>query len=145
MSALRLVVDTNVLISAALSPRGAPSQLVQQILAEHRLVFSEATFAELETRIWKPKFDRYISLEARKSLLKDFNAAAVWTAISPSLAATGYSRDPQDDMFVHAALASAAYSITTGDQDLLVLAPALETSHHLRVDTVAQTLLKLLN
>lgn len=26
-------------------------------------MFSDPTFAELETRIWKPKFDLYISLD----------------------------------------------------------------------------------
>ena len=51
----RVVVDTNVLLSAALSPRGAPAELVDKLLAEGRLVFSRVTFAELESRIWKPK------------------------------------------------------------------------------------------
>jgi uncharacterized protein len=140
MSALRLVIDTNVLISAALSPRGAPSQLVQRVLAEHTMVLSQATFAELQTRLWKPKFDRYISLEARKALLRDFSAAAVWTSIAPALAANCYSRDPQDDMFIHTALANGAHCLATGDQDLLVLAQSLQTSHTISICTVAQAL-----
>jgi uncharacterized protein len=141
MSTLSLVIDTNVLISAALSPRGAPSQLVQAVLAEHCIVFSQATFAELETRLWKPKFDRYISLEARKALLRDFSAAAVWATIPPRLAAATFSRDPQDDMFIHTALAAKASCLVSGDQDLLILADALQASHNLQICTVAQAIM----
>jgi uncharacterized protein len=140
MSALRLVIDTNVLISAALSPRGAPAQLVQAVLAEHCMVFSQATFAELETRLWKPKFDRYVSLEARKALLRDFSAAAVWANIPQGLAVTTFSRDPQDDMFIHTALAANADCLVSGDQDLLILADALQASHQMRIYTVTQAL-----
>lgn len=32
-------------------------------MAQGLAVFSDTTFAELETRIWKPKFDLYISLD----------------------------------------------------------------------------------
>lgn len=39
-------------------------------------VFSAATFAELEARLWKPKFDRYLSMEIRRAILHDVNAAA---------------------------------------------------------------------
>ena len=62
----RVVIDTNVWLSAALSPAGAPSQVVRRVLAHGVPVFSDATFAELKTRIWKPKFDRYLSMEARQ-------------------------------------------------------------------------------
>ncbi len=65
MTSLKLVIDTNILISAALSSQGAPAKLVQLVLAQHRLVFFQATFDELRTRIYRPKFDRYISLEDR--------------------------------------------------------------------------------
>ncbi len=35
---------------------GTVAELVDWLLAEKRLVFSQTTFAELESRIWKPKF-----------------------------------------------------------------------------------------
>ena len=61
--AKRVVVDTNVWLSAALSPTGAPSQVLRGVLAHGVPVFSDATFAELEARIWKPKFD-LLAIEA---------------------------------------------------------------------------------
>ena len=130
---MRIVIDTNVLISAALSPDGAPAQLLQQVLTEHLLVFSSATFAEFESRLGRPRFDRYINLDERKALLHDLSASAMWVAIAPELAATRYSRDAADDMFVHAALAAGASLLITGDQDLLLLAKHLNDSYQLTV------------
>ncbi len=114
-----VVLDTNVWLSAALSPSGTPAQVVRAVLLRGLAVFSEATFAELETRIWKPKFDRYISLEARKAILRDARAAALWVEIPPELAVQRWSRDTDDDVFIRAALAAQAPWLVTGDDDLL--------------------------
>lgn len=130
---MRIVIDTNVLISAALSPDGAPAQLLQQVLKDHLLVFSSATFAEFESRLRKPKFDRYINLDERKAVFHDLSASALWVAIEPELAANVYSRDADDDMFIHAALAADANLLVTGDQDLLVLAKSLSETYQLSV------------
>ena len=119
----RVVVDTNVLLSAALSPNGVPSELVDWILCEGALVFSEESFAELETRLWKPKFDRYLSIERRKQLLHDFNASAIWTTIPAALNAQYFSRDKTDDVFIRTAMAAEATRLISGDEDLLVLHP----------------------
>ncbi len=117
---LKLVIDTNIFISAALSSKGAPAQLVQEILAHHRLVFSQSTFDELRTRLFRPKFDRYISLELRKSLLHDLNASAVWVDIGESAI---YCRDRDDDKFIETALKAQAHYLVSGDNDLLEAAP----------------------
>lgn len=119
----RVVVDTNVLLSAALSPKGAPAQLVDRLLIQAQIVFSEQTFAELKTRLWKPKFDRYITMECRQSLLHDFNAIAHWVNVRERIATVAYSRDPTDDAFIYAALAADARRLVTGDDDLLSLDP----------------------
>lgn len=120
---LRVVVDTKVWISAALSKTGAPAQLVRYVLAHGIPVFTRRTFDELQSRLWKPKFDRYLSMELRKNLLHDASAAAFWADVPPTVRAQTYSRDPDDDAFVHAALAAEAPWLVTGDQDLLSLPP----------------------
>ena len=79
------------------------------------------TFAEFESRIWKPKFDRYLSLETRKSLLRDFSASAIWVDIPSTLAQCTYSRDASDDVFVHTCIAGEVQRLISGDGDLLVL------------------------
>lgn len=121
----RVVIDTNVWISAALSKAGAPAQVVRRVLSNGIAVFSAATFAELEARLWKPKFDRYLSLESRRAILHDANAAAHWVNISESIAAQRYCRDADDDKFIHTALAANAPWLVTGDQDLLVIPAGL--------------------
>ncbi|MBC5766951.1 putative toxin-antitoxin system toxin component, PIN family [Ramlibacter albus] len=120
---LAVVVDTNVWISAALSRDGAPALVVRRVLSHGVPVFSERTFHELESRLWKPKFDRYLTMELRKSLLHDLNAAALWVDVPEAIAAVAHSRDADDDHFVHAALAAGAPWLVTGDQDLLALKP----------------------
>ena len=116
MTSLKLVIDTNILISAALSSQGASARLVRCALAQHRLVFSQSTFDELRTRIYRPKFDRYISLESRERLLHDFNACAHWVDIGePAL----YCRDGDDDKFIETALVAQAPYLISGDNDLL--------------------------
>ena len=122
---LRVVVDTNVWISAALTREGAPAQLARRVLAECAPAFSEATFVELETRLWRPKFDRYLGMELRQRILHDLTAAAFWTAIPAELAAQQWCRDPDDDHFIRAALAARAPLLVSGDTDLLDV-PAID-------------------
>ena len=124
----RVVVDTNVILSAALSPRGAPAELVDILLAEGRLVFSQTTFAELESRIWKPKFDRYLPIERRKHILQELNASAMWVDVPSTIFEQFYSRDAKDDAFVHVAIAAGVTRLISGDDDLLCLHP-LGTLH----------------
>jgi uncharacterized protein len=133
----RVVLDTNIWLSAAISKSGAPAQVVRKVLQNGVPVFSKATFAELEARIWKPKFDRYLSMETRRAILHDANAVAHWVDIPAELAAQTYSRDLDDDKFIHTALAASAAWLVTGDQDLLVV----ETSLPVRILTAGEALL----
>lgn len=121
----RVVIDTNVWISAVLVPTGVPAQLVAHVLAHGVPVVTKHTVTELRSRLWKPKFDRYISLEQRQALLHDLEACAFWAEVPPSIRQQTFSQDPNDDPFVHAALASQAQWLVTGDDDLLVLANTL--------------------
>ncbi|MDD5297317.1 MAG: putative toxin-antitoxin system toxin component, PIN family [Rhodocyclaceae bacterium] len=113
----RVVVDTNVWISAALSTEGAPARLVLRVLKHGLPVFSPATFSELETRLWKPKFDRYLSMEQRQRLLHDLNGAAHW--VSLPMESPSWSRDADDEKFIQTALSASAPWLVTGDRDLL--------------------------
>jgi putative PIN family toxin of toxin-antitoxin system len=124
----RVVVDTNVILSAALVPHGVPAQLLDHLLQVGRLVFTGATFAELEVRIWLPKFDRYLPIERRRGLLHDASASALWVDVPDGLASRRHSRDAKDDMFIHAALASSSTRLVSGDADLLCLHP-IESLH----------------
>ena len=117
----RVVVDTNVLISAALRPRGAPRAVVEAIRsAGGSLLFSDETIDELRTRIQRPKFDRYVSREDRAVYVAQLEAVAEWVSIS---GAKMGCRDPEDDKLLETASMGSAACIVTGDQDLLAMSP----------------------
>ncbi len=116
----RVVIDTNVWISAVLSSKGATASVVLRAIKGTSHVFTRQTFSELESRIWKPKFDRYVSIETRQLFLHDVGSSANWVEIPVQLQSETYSRDIDDDKFVHAAIASKSLCIT-GDDDLLIL------------------------
>ena len=123
-----IVVDTNVWISGVLSRSGIPAQLLRQVVRQGHPVFSPATFAELEQRLWLPKFDRYVSMEDRRRLLKEIDTVATWIDIPPQMAEQTFCRDANDDKFIQAALVAGASRLVTGDNDLLCLHP-LDTLH----------------
>jgi len=123
--ALSVVVDTNGWISGALMRAGVPAALIRQTALRARPVVTVDTFNELSERLWRPKFDRYISIEQRKRLLGDLNAIAHWVEVQPETAARTFCRDASDNKFIHAATAADAAWPITGDQDLLVLAEPL--------------------
>jgi putative PIN family toxin of toxin-antitoxin system len=133
---LRVVIDTNVWISGLLTKAGHPAQLVRKVVREGIPVLSAETFAELKDRLWRPKFDRYVTLELRKALLSDIESIALWIDVPPQIAEKQFCRDSTDDKFIHAALAAEAPWLVTGNEDLLVLSESV-LSIGLRIITPA--------
>lgn len=121
----RVVIDANVWISAALTRSGAPAQLMRRVIGQAQPVLTPDTFEELKQRLWLPKFDRYVTMEARKQILHDIDAVAFWVDVSQAVAQQTFCCDADDDKFIHAALAVGAGWLITGDQDLLVLSEIL--------------------
>ena len=120
---LWVVIDTNVWISGLLSRNGPPALLTRKVVQDGQAVFTAQTFAELKDRLWRPKFDRYVTFEQRKKLLSDIESSALWVEVPTAIASTTYSRDLADDKFIHAALTAQATWLVTGDDDLLCLHP----------------------
>ena len=136
---LGVVIDTNVWISGILTKTGAPAQLTRQMVRHGQPIFTLDTFEELKQRLWRPKFDRYVTMESRKQLLRDIDAVAFWVEVSHEIAGKVFCRDADDDKFIHAALAADAQWLVTGDQDLLVLSESLQ-SLGVRIVSPADTL-----
>lgn len=123
-----VVIDTNVWISGVLTKVGSPALLTRHAIGFGQPVFTLDTFAELKQRLWLPKFDRYVSIENRRRLLHEINTAALWVDVSPQIASQTFCRDADDDKMIHAALASNADWLVTGDRDLLILSESLSAS-----------------
>ncbi|MCY3760990.1 MAG: putative toxin-antitoxin system toxin component, PIN family [Gemmatimonadetes bacterium] len=121
MKADRVVLDTNVLISAALNPDGSPRAVVDAIRAVNGVfLFSEETFDELKTRIDSSKFDNFISREDRSVFLAQLDPVSEWVSI---VGAKLGCRDPDDDKLLETALMGEAECVVTGDQDLRAMSP----------------------
>ena len=120
MSAERIVLDTNVLISAALIASSKPFAVLRRVLDTGFLVFSNETFEEITTRLMRPKFDRYVTAATRQVFLADLAAVAEWTAITGTV---HVCHDPDDDKILETALTGRADCLVTGDADLLKLHP----------------------
>ena len=72
---VKCVVDTNVLISAALT-KGAPFRIVEHLIKNNALIFSKETISELSSRIIQPKFDKYVSAEDREAYVNNLILSA---------------------------------------------------------------------
>lgn len=117
MKADRVVVDTNVLISAALRPDSRPRAVIDTVSATNGvLIFSEESFHELQSRLLRPKFDPYVGRQDRMVYLAQVGA------VSERVSITGAKlgcRDPEDDKMLETALMGDADCLVTGDHDLL--------------------------
>jgi uncharacterized protein len=116
----RLVIDTNVLVSAAILAPSMPRQAVDRAIDHGILLFSKFTMDELNQVLFRPKFDRYLSREARVIFLAQLESVA---EMVPSIRIVRECRDPKDDKFLEVALNGRADAIITGDADLLGMHP----------------------
>lgn len=116
----RCVVDTNVLISAVLTRDGKPNQAVRETLLHGVLLATVDTLRELETRLERTKFERYLTHADREAYLALIQGAAHLVEITELVEA---SRDPDDDKFLALAVSGNADVIISGDKDLKVLHP----------------------
>lgn len=121
MTVDRVVIDTNVLISAALTQTGPPRGVVDLVRADDGvLLFSVETFAELRHRILGPKFDRYVGRGSRAAFVALLAAVAEWVPIAGAKLGC---RDATDDKILETALMGRADHLVTGDGDLLAMSP----------------------
>jgi uncharacterized protein len=119
---VRALLDANVLISAAIRPRGTPGLIISALIDREafELVLSPSILREVEAAMKLPKIRKY---------LRDANEAVLWLADLAALAdlasdtgrAKGVCRDPDDDAVLSAAVEGRAQTIVTGDDDLLAL------------------------
>jgi len=113
----RVVVDTNVLVSALIS-NGKSRKLVLKLLEEHTVVLSSQMLAELADVISRDKFsatssqvDRFISILVKKA-----------TIVSARSIPKVILEDPDDDVVLATALCGKAAYIVSGDKHLLKIA-----------------------
>ncbi len=119
-SGVRVVVDTNVLISRLLAPDSTPARAVSHAVRHGQLLASDATLDELAAVIGRPKFDRYLTLKERQQFIRLLGRIVDMPAITHRFSDC---KDPKDNKFLDLAVSGSASVIITGDRDLLNLHP----------------------
>jgi len=117
---LRLVFDTNIIISAMLFEGSKPSIAFAIGINQGVLLFSSSTLSELEEVLRRNKFDQYLSHGERKQFLTSFILHATPVETDETITEC---RDPKDNKFLELAVCGKADCIITGDADLLILNP----------------------
>ncbi len=120
MSETRTVIDTGVAVSAVLLPRSAPRQAFDAAAARGKLLVSEATVAELDEVLRRPKFNRYVPEEKRLEFLAALVQMAELVEVKEVITAC---RDAKDNKFLELSVSGRASHIVNGDSDLLALHP----------------------
>ena len=114
-------MDTNVLVSALLFPRGAVSWLRDAWRTGAILpLIGRDTASELVRVLCYPKFR--LAAEEREELLADYLPCCESVDVGEP-PPVPECRDPRDRIFLELALAGHADALVTGDEDLLALAP----------------------
>jgi uncharacterized protein len=116
----RIVLDCNVFVSALLSPRGSPAQILNQWADEDfDLVVSPLLLAELREVLSRPKFHALIDSTHVDALLTGLIEDAVMVGDPPLR--PGLTPDPGDDYLVALAREADAQCIVSGDVHLTQL------------------------
>lgn len=120
MNEARFVIDTNVVVSAILSPRSIPRQAFDLAFKQGVVLASDSTLGELDSVLRRPKFERYLSESDRLRFLSKFIRDIVVVEVTQIIIDC---RDPKDNKFLELAVSGDATAIISGDADLLVLHP----------------------
>ena len=120
MNKLQFVIDTNVLVSSILIKKSSSDFVLKKARSLGILLFSEATFQELQTTLSRSKFDRYVSLQVRSEFIFRLRLESELVEIVERV---DLCRDEKDNKFLEVAINGKADYLITGDNDLLVLRP----------------------
>ncbi len=140
MTPPRAVADTNVLVAAAISPRGVCGRLVDTAIdGRWQPVISPQLVAELEAVLARDKFRRWLRMEEAHRFVVDVQAISDQVS-GPPASPTRVTADPKDEFLVALARAANVVALVSGDPhltDLVNPQPPVMTPaaflNHLRV------------
>lgn len=142
---VRVMLDTNLIISAALTAESPPDKLFQLWLEDaFDLLISKEQLEEIKTASKKDKLTSYSLFSSRiVEFIQNLEFAVELVKPIPEDNLPTHSRDLKDDFILAASLGGNADYLVTGDEDLLVL-NANPGLGKLKIVTVKQFLSKVI-
>jgi uncharacterized protein len=114
---MRVVLDTNVILSAILFG-GKPRQIIEAALAGTiRIYASEPIISELKSVLGRPKFG--LDPQMIESIVVEFSSLVEW--VQPRTHVDVVKEDPSDNRVLDCALEAEAEYVISGDDHLLQL------------------------
>lgn len=117
---MRVVFDTNILVSALLFETSVPAQAFFAALSTGDVLLSETLVNEINEVLQRKKLKKYISNEQREEFLI---ALVQSSKLVDVIEMIDVCRDPKDNHVLELAVSGGAQVIVTGDSDLLILNP----------------------
>lgn len=118
--ARRIVLDTGVLVSAAIRPQSIPALALEKALLQFEVCVSADTLQELDSVLQRSKFDRYLPAAQRKAFIAGFRGHVVLFEVTQVVTDCP---DPKDNMFLALADTALAELIISSDPHLTSMHP----------------------
>ena len=120
---IRVVLDTNVIVSGILNDSGSPGRVLQAALegSQLLLITSAAILREVAAVLQRPQIARRHGWNSRETTLFLARLSGVSVLTPGRIRLNVVAEDPSDDMFLAAALEGDAAYVVSGDRHLLRL------------------------
>lgn len=118
--ARRLVLNTGVLVSAAIRPQSIPALTLEKALLQFEVCACHATLQELETVLRHSKFDQYLPAVQRKAFITGFRDHVTVFDVTQIVSDCP---DPKDNVFLALADTAMAELTISSDPHLTNLHP----------------------
>lgn len=129
---MRLVLDTNILVSALINPNGPSRTLFDLWLSnEFFLISSDFQITELSRVLTYPRLQKFINRAEAEIIVARIRDLAVIVGDLPEINA---SPDPDDNFILATAVAGSADAVVTGDKKHLL---SLKVVAGIQMTTVA--------
>lgn len=117
---MKVVLDVNILASAAASPAGLPAFIVDSLLnGPHRIAISDEMLVDLGKVLKRTYFSARLTEDMQAQTVARYRG--IGPPVTPDSTVAGVADDEEDDRVLGTAVAAGADFVVTGDKGLLRL------------------------
>ena len=120
---MRAVLDANVLVSALIRPENTPGRIVRLFVerAAFELVMSQSILEELRRSLDYPRVRKYLKISTEELEAWLWSIVLRCDVVEPAPRPAVVQADPDDDIYLFAAVDGRADYLVSGDRHLLDL------------------------